>query len=224
MRKLNILVTAGPTREKIDPVRFLSNLSTGEMGYAIARLAKQMGHRVTLISGPTAIRPPKGAGFIPVTSARDLKRAVDACWKRTDVLIMTAAVSDYTPKKYSCEKLKRIGNRTIYLIKTPDILKSVAGRKGRKLVVGFCLETSGVEENAGRKLKDKNLDLIVANWYGPDNNPFGLGRFSMILIGADGRRKKHVGVTKRQAAGFILRRVMEIAQGGQGKCLKNSEK
>lgn len=210
MRKLHVLVTAGPTREKLDPVRFLSNLSTGEMGYAIARAAKRLGHAVTLISGPSALQPPQGVRLIPIESVMDLKRAMACAWPKVDVLIMTAAVCDYEPIRYSGRKIKRVAYQTIRLKRTPDLLKIFSQKKGKRVLIGFCLETEQVEGNARRKLKEKNLDLIVANWLSQQNNPFGDRKFSMAVLGANGRKRICRDVTKKRAADVILKEMTEI--------------
>lgn len=206
-KKLRLLVTAGPTREMLDPVRFLSNVSTGHMGYETARTGVKMGFDVTLISGPTALAVPKKMRFIPVVTAKQMKQAVLKAWPKTDILIMTAAVCDYTPVEFSPSKIKRIKQKTIRFKRTDDILECVGKRKGKRLVVGFALETERVEQNAVRKLRRKNLDFIVANWYGPKNNPFGQNRTSMILIHKSGRKSYFRNVTKSQAAQALLAKI-----------------
>ena len=188
----------------LDPVRFLSNVSTGKMGYETARYGMRMGFQVTLISGPTALKVPKGVRFIPVLTADQMKKAILKAWSRTDVLIMTAAVCDYTPVRFSPSKIKRIKQKTIQFKRTDDILECVGKQKGKRLVVGFALETEAVQKNAIRKLRRKNLDYIVANWYGRSNNPFGSNRTSMILIHKSGRKKYFRNVTKSQAAKLLL--------------------
>jgi phosphopantothenoylcysteine decarboxylase/phosphopantothenate--cysteine ligase len=168
---MRFLITAGGTREYIDPVRFISNASSGKMGYALARAALKAGHSVTLITAPTAVKPPSGAKVIPVETAAEMFQAVKAHFGKCDCLIMAAAVSDYTPAHPSRTKIRRKpGTFTLALKPTPDILKWAgthrrvcrAHRKS-KLVVGFALEDQNVRANAERKLKDKRLDMIVAN-------------------------------------------------------------
>lgn len=202
-----LLVTAGPTREMLDPVRFLSNVSTGTMGYAIARQAKRMGYRVTLVSGPVALRPLRGVRFVPVMTAEEMKRAIFRAWPSTDILIMTAAVCDYTPVRFSPQKIKRIRQKTIRFKRTPDILKQAGAKKGKRLIVGFALETESLLKNAKRKLRAKNLDFIVANWYAKGakgNNPFGPRRTSMILMDKRGKLKYYRRMGKAQAARKLL--------------------
>ena len=209
-----LLVTAGPTREMLDPVRFLSNVSTGQMGYQVARAAKRRGFQVTLVSGPTAIPKPSGVKFVPVLTAGEMKRAISRFWSRTDVLIMTAAVCDYMPVRFSPTKIKRIKQRTVRFKRTPDILEFLGKRKGKRLMIGFALETENVQKNALRKLKRKNLDLIVANWYGRGNYPFGKSRFSAVFMSASGNQKRLDHVSKEEAAKALLEEVARLIQKG----------
>jgi len=169
---MRILITAGGTREYIDPVRFISNASSGRMGYALARAALKAGHEVTLITAPTALRPPAGVQVIRVESAAEMFQAVKAEFSRCECLIMAAAVSDYTPARPSKTKLKKqVNNLTLELKPTQDILKWAGKHKaaaralGRRsqIVVGFALEDRDLWANAERKLHEKNLDMIVAN-------------------------------------------------------------
>jgi phosphopantothenoylcysteine decarboxylase/phosphopantothenate--cysteine ligase len=166
---MHCLITAGGTREYIDPVRFISNASSGRMGYALARAALKAGHQVTLITAPTALKPPAGAEIIRIESAAQMFAAVKEYFPRCDCLIMAAAVADYTPAKPSKAKLKKKGSTklTLQLKPTADILKW-AGRHKRKghaaqFVVGFALEDRNLRANAERKMRDKHLDMIVAN-------------------------------------------------------------
>ncbi|MHC5163475.1 MAG: phosphopantothenoylcysteine decarboxylase domain-containing protein [Planctomycetota bacterium] len=165
-KKLNILITAGGTREYIDPVRFISNASSGRMGYALARAAIRAGHRVTLITAPTALRPPKAATVVPVVTSDEMFKAVKANFEQCDCLIMAAAVSDYKPASHSKTKIKK--EKTVLSLNlkpTTDILKW-AGRNKRtgQILVGFALEDTDVLlANAEKKLKAKKLDMIIAN-------------------------------------------------------------
>lgn len=206
--QLHILVTAGPTREMLDPVRFLSNVSTGHMGYAIARAARTLGHEVTLVSGPATLTPPKKVRFVPVVTAEEMKRALVKAWPRTDVLIMTAAVCDYTPVRFSPQKIKRVRQKTIRFKRTPDILQFLGRRKGGRLLVGFALETEALLSNAARKLKKKNLDYLVANWYGRGNNPFGKRAASVILLGRAGKKICLPRMAKPKMARRILKEIL----------------
>ena len=165
--KLNILITAGGTREYIDPVRYITNASTGRMGYAMARAAIKLGHRVTLITAPTALKPPPEAMVIEVVTSADMFAAVKAEFAKCDRLIMAAAVSDYKPAAPSQTKTKKGSdtfNLSLQLEPTQDILKW-AGRnkKQGQMIVGFALEDTDILKNAEAKLKKKKLDMIVAN-------------------------------------------------------------
>lgn len=162
---IHIVITAGGTREYIDPVRFISNASSGRMGYALARAAVRAGHRVTLITAPTALRPPKGADIIPVVTSDDMFVAVKAAFGGCDCLIMAAAVSDYRPARTAKTKIKKDKQGLMLQLKpTRDIL-AWAGRHKRpdQVLVGFALEDKHLKANAEQKLKKKHLDLIVAN-------------------------------------------------------------
>ena len=164
-KKRNILITAGGTREYIDPVRYISNASTGKMGYALARAAIKAGYAVTLITAPTSLKPPKGAKVIDVVTSDDMFKAVKSEFAKCDVLIMAAAVSDYKPAKISQSKIKKEQTvLSLNLKPTQDILKW-AGRNKKKCqtLVGFALEDKDLLKNAEKKLKSKKLDMIVAN-------------------------------------------------------------
>jgi phosphopantothenoylcysteine synthetase/decarboxylase len=162
---MRILVTAGGTREYIDPVRFISNASSGKMGYALARAAIKAGHEVTLITAPVILKPPGQAKLVNVETADEMFEAVKKRFERCDCLIMAAAVSDYTPARPAKTKIKRTGKSISLRLKpTPDILKWTASRKKKtQIVVGFALENKAVRARAQKKLKDKNLDMIVVN-------------------------------------------------------------
>jgi phosphopantothenoylcysteine synthetase/decarboxylase len=161
---MNILITAGGTREYIDPVRYISNASTGRMGYALARAALKAGHKVTLITAPTSLRPPKGAKLINIETAAEMFKAVKDNFGKVECLIMSAAVSDYTPAKSSKTKIKKANaDLEIKLKPTKDILAWAGKNKKDKLVIGFALEDKNLKANAEAKLKNKKLDMIVAN-------------------------------------------------------------
>ncbi|MDP2910818.1 MAG: phosphopantothenoylcysteine decarboxylase [Candidatus Omnitrophota bacterium] len=176
------MVTSGPTREPIDPVRFISNRSTGLFGYLIAKEALKRKHNVTLISGPVNICPPKTDKLIFIQTADDLLKALKKEIKNADCLIMAAAVSDFKVKQTSAEKIKRKGQIKLELVPNKDILKELAGYKRHKLFVGFNLETSNLVKNAKLKLKDKDLDLIVANSLTKSHNPFGNNMLDIKII------------------------------------------
>jgi phosphopantothenoylcysteine decarboxylase / phosphopantothenate---cysteine ligase len=158
-----VLITAGPTREKIDPVRYLTNRSSGRMGYALAEAALRRGARVLLVSGPTALTPPGAAELTRVESAEEMRNAVLDLLPHTTIVVKTAAVSDYRPKIAAGQKIKRKGPMTLELEATPDILKEISLRKQSQIVVGFAAETENVLENARQKLASKHLDAIVVN-------------------------------------------------------------
>lgn len=160
-----ILITSGRTKENIDPVRYLSNNSSGKMGYSLAQAAVDLGTEVTLISGPTDLKVPNGLkNFISVESALEMHEKVDEYFKNTDIFIACAAVADYRPKEYKKEKIKKSdSDLVIELVRNPDILLEMSKKKEKQLLVGFAAETNDIRENALKKLEKKNLDIIVAN-------------------------------------------------------------
>ena len=164
---IRCLITAGPTREFFDPVRFLSNPSTGKMGYALASAAAEAGWEVTLVSGPVSIPAPPGVRLVPVVTGQEMLAAVSSGFPECRVLIMTAAVMDYRPATFSTRKLKKTGAPlTIALEPVPDILKTVTARRGKQFVVGFAAETNEIEAYARAKLREKGCDWMVANRVG----------------------------------------------------------
>lgn len=175
MKGLSVLVTAGPTREKIDPVRYISNHSTGKMGYAIARAASMRGASVTLITGKTSLTPPAGVHTIDIVSAADMAQAVKAYAKEQDIIIKSAAVADYRPKYTADEKIKKkTSDMSIELERTEDILQFLGDHKENgQFLCGFSMETENMLENSRRKLEKKNLDLIVANNLKEEGAGFG---------------------------------------------------
>jgi phosphopantothenoylcysteine decarboxylase/phosphopantothenate--cysteine ligase len=206
VKPLRILVTAGPTREWIDPIRYLSNRSSGKMGYALARAAKRLG-AVTLVTGPVALRPPAGMEVIPVTTAAEMARAVLRRYSRVDLVIMTAAVCDFRPRTPARRKIKKqtfAGH--LELVPTADILAALGRRKRRQILVGFAAETNGVEHYAQDKLRRKNLDLIVAN----DARAFEADTNRVTLFYRDGRREKFPAMTKARVAAAMIRRIRTI--------------
>ena len=165
LKNKKILITSGRTKENIDPVRYLSNNSSGKMGYSLAQAAVDLGAEVTLISGPTDLKVPNGLeNFISVESALEMYEKVDEYFKNTDIFIACAAVADYRPKEYKKEKIKKSdADLVIELIRNPDILLEMRKKKEKQLLVGFAAETNDIRENALKKLEKKNLDIIVAN-------------------------------------------------------------
>lgn len=183
----HVLITAGPTRERLDPVRYISNRSSGKMGFALADAARAAGAEVTLVAGPVNLPTPVGVRRIDVESAAQMHDAVDAVVGTADVFIGTAAVADYRPAVVAERKIKKSGERVeIVLERTPDILASVAARKQRPYVVGFAAETHDVETYARGKLESKNLDLIAANEVG-DDKVFDRDDNSLVVLWREGR-------------------------------------
>jgi len=184
---MNLLITAGPTREMLDPVRFLSNRSTGKMGFAVASAAACHGHATRLIAGPVSLATPQGVARIDVVSARDMLAAVEANLDWCDALVMTAAVADFRPRHTSAQKLKKSGMApVIELEPNPDILKTIAPRKGKKIFVGFAAETEKLLAEAQRKLAAKNLDLLVANDVSQPDAGFEVDTNRVVFITPDG--------------------------------------
>jgi phosphopantothenoylcysteine decarboxylase/phosphopantothenate--cysteine ligase len=208
---MTVLVTAGPTRESIDAVRFISNPSTGKMGYAIAEAARDRGASVILISGPTAIAPPAGVTLISVQSASDMHKAVMDHMEGTQVVVMAAAVSDFKPTFSSDRKIKKHEAPTmINLERTEDILSAVAKSPGKKLLVGFAAETDNVLDNAIHKLRSKNLDMIVVNDLMKKGAGFGSDTNAVIIIDRAGVRAELPLMPKREIARRIIDKIAEF--------------
>ncbi|KAB2335362.1 bifunctional phosphopantothenoylcysteine decarboxylase/phosphopantothenate--cysteine ligase CoaBC [Bacillus mesophilum] len=183
----NIVVTAGPTREKIDPVRYLTNHSSGKMGYAIAEAAKKLGGNVTLISGPVSIQPPAGVKVVKVESAEEMYQAVLKEYDHAQIVVKTAAVADYRPKHASDQKIKKQpGEEVLQLERTKDILYELGQKKQDQLLIGFAAETDHLEEYASKKLKKKNADMIVANNVKTEGAGFGTDTNIVTLYKKDG--------------------------------------
>ncbi len=206
-----VLITAGPTREKWDAIRFLSNRSSGKMGFALAAAARRRGAGVVLVSGPAALDTPPGVDIVRVESAEDMRRAVLDALAGTDVLIKAAAVADYRPRRTQAGKYKKEGGEvTLILERTTDILNEIGGKPGRPLMVGFAAETEDLAVNAKVKLEKKNLDLIVANAVGEDGGAMGSDVSAAILIDRTGREFETGRMTKPALAEVILDRVREL--------------
>ncbi len=219
-RKFHLLITAGPTREPIDPVRFISNFSTGTLGYTLARMAKARGHQVILISGPTELTPPPGVKRIDVVTANQMEQAVVKLFPKADGLIMGAAVADFRPIRVATQKIKRSGVAgslrlwQLELVENPDIVARVAQqRQGRQAIIGFALETEGLLANAKRKLKSKDLDAIVATQLlskAKGRGPFGTDPVDGAILDRSGRVKSFRALAKSKLAARILDTVEEI--------------
>lgn len=205
--RLRFLVTAGPTREFIDPIRYLSNRSSGKMGYAMAVAARKVSLQVVLVTGPTALTPPAGVEVVRVTTAQEMAEAVFARYDQSDVVIMTAAVCDFRPANPASSKIKKATFAgTLALEPTIDILAELGRRKAAQVLVGFAAETDEVESYAREKLARKRLDLIVAN----DARAFDSDDNEVLVIGADGRSERLARMSKADVADAILRRVLEL--------------
>jgi phosphopantothenoylcysteine decarboxylase/phosphopantothenate--cysteine ligase len=213
-RPLRIVITAGPTREPIDPARYISNRSTGYMGAQLATQALARGHRVCVISGPSVEPMPLAARVIPVETAKDMERALRAQAKRADVVIMAAAVSDFKPSHATRVKLPRRETLVLHLEATPDIIGRLP-RRARQLVVGFALESRRVLRNASAKLRAKQLDLLLAQELNGFSAPFGRCRVKAWLLEHSGKAR-WLGVrSKEQVARTLLDKVETLWYGQQ---------
>ena len=225
---MKFVVTAGPTREFIDPVRFLSNPSTGRMGFAVARAARAAGHEVTLIAGPVALKTPRGVTRIDVVSARDMLAAVRTVIARADVLVMTAAVADWRPAHCASRKLKKTEmSDTLHLVRNPDILKTInrlvgSPRRGDRLSarsasgpyqgnlirIGFAAETGAPAAEAARKCREKGLDLVVGNDVTEPGSGFGTATNRVTFVTPDGTVQRLPLMSKLAVA----RRIVSFAE------------
>ena len=210
-----ILITAGPTREELDPVRYLSNHSSGKMGYAVARVARDRGARVILVSGPTALSPPDNVEFVSVTSAKQMLEAVLNRYEESTVIVKAAAVADYRPATAATQKIKKGTDAALSLDleKNPDILAELGRRKGSRVLVGFAAETEDLLENARKKLKAKNLDMIVANDVTAPGAGFEVDTNVVRLLFRDGRTEELPCLAKDEVAYRLLNRISELRGG-----------
>jgi phosphopantothenoylcysteine decarboxylase/phosphopantothenate--cysteine ligase len=203
---VRFLVTAGPTREPIDPVRYISNRSSGKMGYAIANAALAAGHEVVLISGPVHIDPPRAAKLICVSTSDEMFCAVHQHAFDCDVFVMCAAVADYKPAKISATKIKkRAADFSLELVPTRDILALLSTQNRQFLVVGFAAETNDVEKNARRKLQRKNLDIVVANDVSAPDAGMEADENEVTILFRDGERKKISRASKKVVARELVK-------------------
>ncbi len=210
LKGLKILVTAGPTREEIDPVRYISNHSSGRMGYAIARAARARGAEVTLVSGPVSLGPPSGVELVNAVSAEEMRSAVITIAGKFDVIIKAAAVADYRPAHREVQKIKKhCGEESVELVKNCDILAELGKMKrSGQTLVGFAAETENLLKNAAAKLEAKNLDMIVANDVSAEGAGFNVETNIVRFIYRDGRSEELPLLTKETVAGEILDRVL----------------
>ena len=204
----HVLVTAGGTQEPIDPVRYLTNRSSGKMGYALAEAARNRGAKVTLITAPTSLSKPTSVDIVTISTAQEMYQAVENVVSRADALIMAAAVADYRPSSTAKDKIKKEGGGlTLELELTPDILGSV---KGDFIKVGFAAESSNLEENAKQKLQQKGLDLIVANDITASDSGFGAENDRVRIIDREGKIDSLPLLPKREVADKVLDKVVEL--------------
>lgn len=213
---MKFVVTAGPTREPLDPVRYLSNRSSGKMGYAIAAAALEANHEVILISGPVALTAPLGAEVVRVTTGDEMFEAAAAQLAHCDVFVMCAAVCDYKPARYSRQKMRKQSTPfSLALEPTRDILASLTSAPHECFVVGFAAETQELTESAQRKLKEKNCDLIVANDVGRADVGMDADENELVIFFKDGEQKKLPRENKTELA----RRLLKIIFDAREKCL-----
>jgi len=206
-----ILVTAGPTIERIDPVRYITNGSSGKMGYAIAKTAAARGAKVILISGPVSIKKPTGVETVCVETVQQMHDEVIKRHEHSDIIIMSAAVGDYRPKTIALNKIKKTSEElSIELIKNIDILKEIGEKKGKRIVVGFSMETENIEANSTKKLKEKNLDLIVLNEIGKEGAGFGTDTNIVKIINKFGMMSDLPIMHKEKIADKILDEILSI--------------
>jgi phosphopantothenoylcysteine decarboxylase/phosphopantothenate--cysteine ligase len=207
-----VLITAGPTREEIDPIRFLSNYSSGKMGYAIACAARNRGARVILISGPVNLREPKGVETIQVISAREMYEAVMGAAEQADLIIKAAAVADFRPVVRGDQKLKKASavTMTVDLQRNPDILAELGQKKGSRILVGFAAETEELLKHAREKLANKNLDMIVANDVTQEGAGFDGDTNIVRFLTADGKVEEFPQMPKEAIAEVLLDRVVAL--------------
>jgi phosphopantothenoylcysteine decarboxylase / phosphopantothenate---cysteine ligase len=212
--KERIIVTAGPNAEPIDPVRFITNRSTGKMGFAMARVAWRRGADVTLISGPTSLAPPRGVRFYPVRTALEMQQAILSAYGETTMVISAAAIADYRPAHVAPQKIKkREGDFSIELTRNPDILAGLSQQKGYRLLVGFATETEDVLQNAMRKLRKKNLDMIVANDVTQEGAGFAHDTNIVTLIDRSERMETLPLMSKDEVAHTVYDRLLTLRIG-----------
>ncbi|MBP3489465.1 MAG: bifunctional phosphopantothenoylcysteine decarboxylase/phosphopantothenate--cysteine ligase CoaBC [Roseburia sp.] len=214
LKDVRVLVTAGPTQEAIDPVRYITNHSTGKMGYAIAKRAMYRGAKVTLVSGPVALEPPMFVDVVPVVTAEEMYQAVMERAGRQDMIIKAAAVADYRPAEVADEKIKKKdGEASIHLERTRDILAALGEQKGNTVLCGFSMETEHMLEHSREKLVKKNLDMIAANNLKEKGAGFGTDTNVITLITRDGEKQLEL-MSKEEAADVLLSELLLIREGG----------
>jgi phosphopantothenoylcysteine decarboxylase/phosphopantothenate--cysteine ligase len=215
-----LLVSAGPTQEAIDPVRFISNRSSGKMGYAIAEAARDRGAEVVLVTGPTALVPPAGVEVVSVTSAQEMADNLCRHFSWATVVVMAAAVADFRPREQAVQKMKKQGRMslTLDLEVAPDILAMLSAKRTTQVLVGFAAETEDVVAHAMAKLVGKGLDAIVANDVTKEGAGFGSDDNAAVVLSRGGRRKEFGLMSKRRLADYILTEVRHLT----GTCRTSS--
>jgi phosphopantothenoylcysteine decarboxylase/phosphopantothenate--cysteine ligase len=217
LKDKRVLVTAGPTQEPIDPVRYISNPSSGKMGFSVAKAAEQRGGKVTLITGPSHLSDPLNVTVIRVQTADEMAHTVFTHMEDAQIIIKTAAVSDFKPIKELRHKIKKGDSAiTIETQKTQDILKELGRKKKNQVLVGFAAETEELEQNAAQKLAEKNLDIIAANLLGNPGSGFGVDTNKITLIYKDGRKEVLPQMTKDEIAHILLDRIVELETPSRG--------
>jgi phosphopantothenoylcysteine decarboxylase/phosphopantothenate--cysteine ligase len=207
----NVLITAGPTREYLDPVRFLSNRSSGKMGYSIAEEGLKRGAHVTLISGPTHISPPQGVELVMVQTTDEMADQTFQHYEKTDIVIMAAAVSDVTFKDVAPQKMKKKGlSQDVKLVQTQDILKKLGEKKGDRILIGFAAETENIKENSLQKIEDKNLDFIVSNNVADETIGFESDFNQVFFVYSDGQITRTDRMSKMNISQLIWDRVEDL--------------
>ena len=218
LSKERIIVTAGPNAEPIDPVRFITNRSTGKMGFAMARVAWRRGADVTLISGPTSLAPPRGVRFYPVRTALEMQQAILSSYSDATMVISAAAIADYRPAYVAPQKIKKQeGNFSIEMTRNPDILAGLSPQKGNRLLIGFATETENVLQNAMRKLHKKNLDMIVANDVTQEGAGFAHDTNIVTLIDRSERMETLPLMSKDEVAHTVYDRLLTLRNGERDK-------
>lgn len=209
-----VVISAGPTRERIDPVRFLTNFSSGKMGYALAEAAAKLGAETILVSGPVSLEKPRGVTVIEVESAEQMLQAVLSHFEDADIVIKTAAVADYRPKVLHKQKMKKqAGDASLELERTTDILWTLGQHKTRQLLIGFAAETNDLEVYAKDKLSRKNADYIVANDVTQSDSGFGTDTNTVLLIGKNEFQKPFANMSKKELATKLLLTILENETG-----------
>lgn len=209
LRGIKVLVTAGPTREYIDPVRFITNKSSGKMGFALAEAFRNLGAEVYLVSGPVSLAPPTGVNFISVETTEEMAQRVDELFEKVQIVVKAAAVADYTPKEKFQQKLPKKNSLTIDLIKTKDILKSLGERKVDQFLVGFAAQTHDLENYATKKLLEKNLDMIAANDVSRTDIGFDSEENEIVVYTRDGEKILIPRASKKIVAQKLARLIGE---------------